>query len=57
MNEDVRKNFETEAPQATSYEVRRYEEENGEGNDDLELELMAQDEIFETLKFTFNKIC
>ena len=37
------KNLEAEAPQTTS---QRYEEENEDGNDELELELMAQEELF-----------
>ena len=37
---DISKNLEAEAPQTTSYEVRRYEEENDDGNDELEKELL-----------------
>ena len=36
VNEEVKKKLEAEAPQTTSDEARRYEEENGDGNDELE---------------------
>ena len=40
--EDISKNLVAEATQTTSYEVRNNEEENDDGNDELELQLMAQ---------------